>query len=264
MADAAAHGATTRRTATIPRVSGLAGVLFDMGGVVMDSPLHAIARYERARGLPPNAINRVVAGAGEAGAWARLERGELTRRDVLHAVRGGLPRPRRGGGAGRRHGRHRRGRRAAARHAGGDPANPRARPARGRAHQQLEARGARGRRHPAPAARALRRLHRVARGRPAQARPADLHAGLPRAGRGAGAHRVPGRHRPQSQGRARARHDDDQGRRAGAGAAGAGRRCWAFALADYSSSVACCRRIALRRLRRAWACLRLRFTEGFS
>jgi putative hydrolase of the HAD superfamily len=59
-------------------VSGLAGVLFDMGGVVMESPLHAIARYERANGLPPDAINRAVAGAGEAGAWARLEPGELT------------------------------------------------------------------------------------------------------------------------------------------------------------------------------------------
>jgi putative hydrolase of the HAD superfamily len=59
-------------------VSELAGVLFDMGGVVMDSPLHAIARYERERGLPPNAINRAIATAGETGAWARLERGELT------------------------------------------------------------------------------------------------------------------------------------------------------------------------------------------
>ncbi|HET7343448.1 MAG TPA: HAD-IA family hydrolase [Methylomirabilota bacterium] len=55
----------------------IAGVLFDMGGVVMDSPLHALARYERARDLPANAINRVVVAAGERGAWARLERGEL-------------------------------------------------------------------------------------------------------------------------------------------------------------------------------------------
>ena len=54
------------------------GVLFDMGGVVMDSPLHAIARYERAHGLPANAVNRAIAAAGESGAWARLERGELT------------------------------------------------------------------------------------------------------------------------------------------------------------------------------------------
>ena len=59
-------------------MSGLAGVLFDMGGVVMESPLHAIARYEQERGLPPNSINRVVAAAGETGAWARLERGALT------------------------------------------------------------------------------------------------------------------------------------------------------------------------------------------
>jgi putative hydrolase of the HAD superfamily len=59
-------------------MSALDGVLFDMGGVVMESPLHAIARYEREHGLPANAINRVVASAGEAGAWARLERGELT------------------------------------------------------------------------------------------------------------------------------------------------------------------------------------------
>lgn len=56
----------------------LGGVLFDMGGVVMESPLLAIANYERERGLPPNTINRVVAAAGESGAWARLERGELT------------------------------------------------------------------------------------------------------------------------------------------------------------------------------------------
>ena len=54
------------------------GVLFDMGGVVMDSPLHAIARYERAHGLEANAVNRAIAAAGESGAWARLERGELT------------------------------------------------------------------------------------------------------------------------------------------------------------------------------------------
>jgi putative hydrolase of the HAD superfamily len=59
-------------------VSGLAGVLFDMGGVVMESPLHALARFERARGLPSGAINRAIAAAGDAGAWARLERGELT------------------------------------------------------------------------------------------------------------------------------------------------------------------------------------------
>jgi len=59
-------------------MSAIAAVVFDIGGVVQDSPLHAIARYERERGLSPNAINRVVVAAGDEGAWARLERGELT------------------------------------------------------------------------------------------------------------------------------------------------------------------------------------------
>ncbi|MBI1733613.1 MAG: HAD family phosphatase [Candidatus Rokubacteria bacterium] len=56
----------------------IAAVLFDVGGVVTDSPLHAIARYERERGIAPGAVNRAVVAAGEAGAWSRLERGELT------------------------------------------------------------------------------------------------------------------------------------------------------------------------------------------
>jgi len=53
------------------------GVIFDLGGVVLGSPLHAIARYERARGLPAGFINRVVVSSGPGGAWSRLERGEL-------------------------------------------------------------------------------------------------------------------------------------------------------------------------------------------
>lgn len=52
-------------------------VVFDLGGVVMDSPLHALARYERDHGIEHNAINRAIVSAGEGGAWSRLERGEL-------------------------------------------------------------------------------------------------------------------------------------------------------------------------------------------
>jgi epoxide hydrolase-like predicted phosphatase len=59
-------------------MSGIAVVVFDIGGVVQDSPLHAIARYEHDHGIEPGAINRAVVAAGERGAWARLERGELT------------------------------------------------------------------------------------------------------------------------------------------------------------------------------------------
>src|SRR2546422_1032868 len=53
-------------------------VLFDLGGVVVGSPLEAIARYEAERGIPAGFVNRVVVAAGDASAWARLERGELT------------------------------------------------------------------------------------------------------------------------------------------------------------------------------------------
>ena len=60
-------------------------VIFDLGGVVLGSPLHAIARYERARGLPANFINRVVVSTGHAGAWSRLERGELSVADFIPA-----------------------------------------------------------------------------------------------------------------------------------------------------------------------------------
>ena len=52
-------------------------VLFDLGGVVFGSPLHAIAAYELELGVPAGLVNRVVVGGGETGAWHRLERGEL-------------------------------------------------------------------------------------------------------------------------------------------------------------------------------------------
>ena len=52
-------------------------VIFDLGGVVIGSPLHAIAAYERELGLPRNAVNHAVVGSGPTGAWSRLERGEL-------------------------------------------------------------------------------------------------------------------------------------------------------------------------------------------
>ncbi len=52
-------------------------VIFDLGGVVLGSPLHAIRDYERERGIARNAINRVVRDTGPGGAWSRLERGEL-------------------------------------------------------------------------------------------------------------------------------------------------------------------------------------------
>ena len=60
-------------------------VIFDLGGVVLDSPLHAIARYERDLGIPAGFVNRVVVGAGSSGAWSRLERGELPMEEFFGA-----------------------------------------------------------------------------------------------------------------------------------------------------------------------------------
>lgn len=59
-------------------MSVIEAVIFDLGGVVMGSPLEAIARYERDHGLAPQAIGRAIRAAGESGAWSRLERGELS------------------------------------------------------------------------------------------------------------------------------------------------------------------------------------------
>jgi epoxide hydrolase-like predicted phosphatase len=46
--------------------------------VVVGSPLHAIAQYERDTGIVTGSINRVVVASGPTGGWSRLERGELT------------------------------------------------------------------------------------------------------------------------------------------------------------------------------------------
>jgi len=59
-------------------LADIRAVVFDLGGVVMDSPLHAIRRYEQELGLDRNAINLAIVAVGESGAWSRLERGELT------------------------------------------------------------------------------------------------------------------------------------------------------------------------------------------
>ena len=64
---------------------GYRAVIFDLGGVVLESPLHTIARYEREVGLPAGFVNRVVAGGGPSGAWSRLERGELAMEEFYSA-----------------------------------------------------------------------------------------------------------------------------------------------------------------------------------
>ncbi|KAJ3214216.1 hypothetical protein HDU67_001968 [Dinochytrium kinnereticum] len=52
-------------------------VVFDIGGVVVHSPLEGIRKFERSIGLPENYLNA----RGEKGAFQRLERAELSLRD---------------------------------------------------------------------------------------------------------------------------------------------------------------------------------------
>lgn len=53
-------------------------VIFDLGGVVLDSPMEIFAAFEKQHGLSKNFLNRLIVDSGQHGAWARLERGELT------------------------------------------------------------------------------------------------------------------------------------------------------------------------------------------
>ena len=61
----------------MPVVARPNAVIFDLGGVVMGSPLHAIAAYERELGIEAGFVNRQVVATGASGAWSRLERGEV-------------------------------------------------------------------------------------------------------------------------------------------------------------------------------------------
>jgi len=52
-------------------------VIFDLGGVVLPSPLDTFRAYEARHGLPHRFLSEVVVHGGDQGAWSRFERGEL-------------------------------------------------------------------------------------------------------------------------------------------------------------------------------------------
>jgi len=52
-------------------------VIFDLGGVVLPSPLDTFRAYEARHGLPHRFLSEVVISGGDHGAWSRFERGEL-------------------------------------------------------------------------------------------------------------------------------------------------------------------------------------------
>jgi len=59
-------------------MSALVGaVIFDLGGVLTESPLHAFTAYEREAGLPEGLIRRLNSTNPDTNAWARYERNEL-------------------------------------------------------------------------------------------------------------------------------------------------------------------------------------------
>lgn len=66
-----------RTTLAIVQAMSVRAVLFDLGGVVLESPMAVIAEHEAEAGAPPGFINRVVADAGPSGAWARHEQGRI-------------------------------------------------------------------------------------------------------------------------------------------------------------------------------------------
>jgi putative hydrolase of the HAD superfamily len=61
-------------------------VIFDLGGVVFGSPFEHFDTYETAAALPKGSVRSVIARSSEGGAWAALERGELTMTDFCTAL----------------------------------------------------------------------------------------------------------------------------------------------------------------------------------
>jgi putative hydrolase of the HAD superfamily len=55
----------------------VSAVVFDLGGVITESPLHAFTAYETEAGLPEGLIRRLNSTNPDTNAWARYERNEL-------------------------------------------------------------------------------------------------------------------------------------------------------------------------------------------
>ena len=61
-------------------------VLFDLGGVVLESPLNVITNFEKTMGLSDGAVARVILQGGDTGPWACLERGEISMADFCQEI----------------------------------------------------------------------------------------------------------------------------------------------------------------------------------
>lgn len=60
-----------------PRPKPIKLILFDIGGVVVGSPIAGVHIYEEQHGLPFNYLNVSITARGREGAFQRLERSEI-------------------------------------------------------------------------------------------------------------------------------------------------------------------------------------------
>jgi putative hydrolase of the HAD superfamily len=63
-----------------------AAVLFDLGGVVFPSPFEAFDRYDERAGIEVGFTRSLIRTSSETGAWAALERGELSMPEFFAAL----------------------------------------------------------------------------------------------------------------------------------------------------------------------------------
>ena len=64
----------------------LRAVIFDLGGVVFPSPFEAFDQYDHGNDLAKGTMRALIRRSSEEGAWAALERGELTMDDFFVAL----------------------------------------------------------------------------------------------------------------------------------------------------------------------------------
>lgn len=60
-----------------PRPKPIKLILFDIGGVVVGSPIAGVHQYESQHNLPFNYLNVSITARGQTGAFQRLERSEI-------------------------------------------------------------------------------------------------------------------------------------------------------------------------------------------
>ncbi|KAF1815254.1 HAD-like protein [Eremomyces bilateralis CBS 781.70] len=61
-------------------------ILFDVGGVLVVSPMQAILDYELANSIPPGFVNFAISRSGPTGAWSLIETGQIPLDDAFFAT----------------------------------------------------------------------------------------------------------------------------------------------------------------------------------